>query len=693
MEPYQYQQLPTQTSIRLINLEPGSNPDTLACSFEIVDVHSPPEYIALSYVWGDESSKVPIICDGKSISVTSNLRDALQKFCGLENKTRLWADALCINQQDNLEKNKQVSMMAMIYSNASKVFVWLGPDPYDDAPMIFADIEALIEGLAAFAIMGGKFKRFDAETCDLYWELADGTPMVSGFPNIALFKPDEEEKARIERFLRLAWFSRTWVLQEVGLASEAFMLWGDTAQEWNSVGITCMFLLHYCKPLLVRLGFTQGFEGIRNLYMAFSSFTPRATFFHLLNNARPFNATNARDKIFGLLSHPTSRTISMATWRPKNWETYERYRGLATHFLSDTHDIWAVNELAERWSKEAYKDKELPPPLVEADYNKSVEDVYRDLAVSHIDRTTSLEILTAVQHVPDSSMPLPIPSWVPRWDQYIGTPILGLYTSDHFASANRDAIVTPSANPNRLIIRGHIVSRIVSHSILLESSSFDLPLPSNEVHGPDSSLVHRFWDHNPFAALWLSSGLARVHKAGRPYPQLLGEFAGSGYALVDLNSSLYEAYIKTWVNGKNMGEVDGFDLKADAAAYWERVFFGSEGDPAIQEEERVPKSVNEARWKRYRDSMAHVCNKRKFFFTKKEFFGIGPGALKEGDWLAVLQGADVPFVLREVDEGRDQSQPLPPDLKFQLVGECFAYGLMQGQAVRGRQLTRDIELV
>jgi hypothetical protein len=53
----------------------------------------------------------------------------------------------------------------------------------------------------------------------------------------------------------------------------------------------------------------------------------------------------------------------------------------------------------------------------------------------------------------------------------------------------------------------------------------------------------------------------------------------------------------------------------------------------------------------------------------------------------------VPFVLREVDEGRDQSQPLPPGLKFQLVGECYVHGLMQGQAVRGRELTRDIQLV
>ncbi|KAH7068522.1 heterokaryon incompatibility protein-domain-containing protein [Paraphoma chrysanthemicola] len=694
MEQYQYQQLPTPTSIRLINLDLKPDSDTLACSFEFVDVHCSPEYTALSYVWGDETSKVPITCDGKSISVTSNLHDALEEVCERKGKTRLWADALCINQQDNLEKNKQVAMMATIYSNAAKVLVWLGPDPYSDAPLIFAGIKVLFEVTAAIAGAGGKFKRFDEETCVFHWEVPDGTPVLSPFQDNILFKPDEEGKARIDRFLRLAWFSRTWVLQEVGLASEAVLLWGDTEQNWHYVGITCMFLLHYCKPLLVRRGFAEGFESIRNLYMAFSTFAPGSTFFHLLNNARPFKATNARDKIFGLLSHPTSRTISMATWRPKNWKTYDRYRQLAVRCLSNYHDVLAwIDHLAAEWSNQTSEDEELPPPLIEADYNRSVEDVYRDLAVSHVDRTTSLEILTAVQHIPDSSMPLPTPSWVPRWDQYIGTPILGLYSSSHFASANRKAIVSSSTNPDRLIVRGHIVTRIVATSCLLDGSSFDLPLPPDGIHGPDSPEVHKFWDSNPFAALWLASKLGKLHLAGHQYPQLLHEFAGSGYALVGPHSSIYEAYIKTWVNGQNFGTIDDFNLKADAAAYWERAFYGSEGDPVIRDEDRVPQSVYEARWRRYRDLMANVCNKRKFFFTKKELFGMGPGALKIGDWLAILQGADVPFILREVEMGRDQNKPLPPDLKFELVGECYAHGMMQGQAVRGRELTRDIELV
>jgi hypothetical protein len=38
----------------------------------------------------------------------------------------LWADAVCINQADNLEKSEQVAMMGSIYSAARNVSVCLG---------------------------------------------------------------------------------------------------------------------------------------------------------------------------------------------------------------------------------------------------------------------------------------------------------------------------------------------------------------------------------------------------------------------------------------------------------------------------------------------------------------------------------------------------------------------------------------
>ena len=50
---YQHQPLPTPTSIRLIKLNPGQNSDDyFSCSIVLADILNPPEYIALSYVWG-----------------------------------------------------------------------------------------------------------------------------------------------------------------------------------------------------------------------------------------------------------------------------------------------------------------------------------------------------------------------------------------------------------------------------------------------------------------------------------------------------------------------------------------------------------------------------------------------------------------------------------------------------------------
>jgi hypothetical protein len=41
----------------------------------------------------------------------------------------IWADAICMNQDDPLERNHQIKLMTRIYSKAKRVLVWLGPDP------------------------------------------------------------------------------------------------------------------------------------------------------------------------------------------------------------------------------------------------------------------------------------------------------------------------------------------------------------------------------------------------------------------------------------------------------------------------------------------------------------------------------------------------------------------------------------
>lgn len=159
-----------------------------------------------------------------------------------------------------------------------------------------------------------------------------------------------------------------------------------------------------------------------------------------MNNIRRCEATDPREKVFALLSHPTAHTISPTTIS-LNWNAYKAALPMAFRLRPSYEDQFLVKSLAEKRATSYTPPDELPQPLLKADYNKNVRDLYRDLALDHIDRTKSLEILTAVQHNPEDTSTLFKPSWVPRWDFCAGTPILGLFSSKYFASANKKVIL------------------------------------------------------------------------------------------------------------------------------------------------------------------------------------------------------------------------------------------------------------
>ena len=99
----------------------------LVCDLEVAHIGRLPTYEALSYCWGDPSDKIPIECNGSGgLAITKNLHSALLRL-QLPNQLRLiWADAICINQEDTEERGSQVRLMKDIYRFASSVVVWLG---------------------------------------------------------------------------------------------------------------------------------------------------------------------------------------------------------------------------------------------------------------------------------------------------------------------------------------------------------------------------------------------------------------------------------------------------------------------------------------------------------------------------------------------------------------------------------------
>lgn len=90
-----------------------------------------PCFKALSYCWGVSSKTHSVLVGGARLDITESLDSALRHHRHEDADVVLWIDQICINQCDDLEKNDQVRMMALIYSQAEQVLVWLGPAGQD----------------------------------------------------------------------------------------------------------------------------------------------------------------------------------------------------------------------------------------------------------------------------------------------------------------------------------------------------------------------------------------------------------------------------------------------------------------------------------------------------------------------------------------------------------------------------------
>ena len=71
---------------------------------------------ALYYVWGCDTlqNAVNLECNGRQLSIRSNLACALMHLRHESQPKLLWVDAICINQTDKDEQSRQVQCMGYI---------------------------------------------------------------------------------------------------------------------------------------------------------------------------------------------------------------------------------------------------------------------------------------------------------------------------------------------------------------------------------------------------------------------------------------------------------------------------------------------------------------------------------------------------------------------------------------------------
>ena len=103
-------------------------------------------YEALSYVWGTSGEQKSIYIGNDRMDVTPNLHTALLHLRDASFPRILWIDAVCINQEDDREKELQIQSMAPIYGVAKKVIVWLG-EAADDSGDAFEILRAVAQNI------------------------------------------------------------------------------------------------------------------------------------------------------------------------------------------------------------------------------------------------------------------------------------------------------------------------------------------------------------------------------------------------------------------------------------------------------------------------------------------------------------------------------------------------------------------
>lgn len=134
MSQYCYTRL-SANQIRLLRLMPPPENESieraeLQCEVFAYSLHSEcrgtHQYEALSYTWGGEKKPCSILIGGQRLVVTENLHAALLRLRRRSLERIIWVDAICINQTSEEERSQQVQLMAIIYSKAYCVIVWLG---------------------------------------------------------------------------------------------------------------------------------------------------------------------------------------------------------------------------------------------------------------------------------------------------------------------------------------------------------------------------------------------------------------------------------------------------------------------------------------------------------------------------------------------------------------------------------------
>ncbi|KAL8993209.1 MAG: hypothetical protein Q9169_006521 [Polycauliona sp. 2 TL-2023] len=274
--------------------------------------------------------------------------------------------------------------------------------------------------------------------------------------------------------------------------------------------------------------------------------------------------------------------------------------------------------------------------FLEPDYTMSVEQVYEKAALQFIRRTGRLDLLShAMQKIGIS-----VPSWAPDWRTQMTHDEFDAHWSRmrdlslYHASAHTEAMLG-QPGPGKLLLQGTVVDVVSVLGSELKDSSL------NHI---DSTLDE--WQR-------IAEAREESTRARSPLWKVL------------MNDAVREWDVSE--NGYRGKRLDGRDYGAQVKEWRDLVRRGED-----------PRSSHF----HLNNTLSNCMLNRRLLVSREHgYMGLGPARLRVGDVIAIFCGGHMCYILRNVEDDQLVKQADHGVSCYQLIGDAFVDGLMDGQGL------------
>ncbi|KAH7320889.1 heterokaryon incompatibility protein-domain-containing protein [Stachybotrys elegans] len=595
--PYEYTSLTHHGAIRILTLEAGEEGDPLVGDLSVEDIDGAAAYEAISYAWGSHER-----CAEMTLSGGEAVLPLTQSI----------HDALVRMRDRSRTRRLWADQICINQADIAERShqVSLMNALYKNAERILVWLGKDEQGVAHRAMRMVHYLHgvFEDEMLHEAFRTAHSEK---------LDEQSQEPWMPLSTLTKLPWFNRIWIVQEIGTSAPATLFWGEAHIEWDELS-TVAGILNQSYHLM-RSMFHIYTPNIRYLHRRFvepegdyDENHNRGSFIYELHRARHLASKDPRDHVYAFLGHFSLR--------------------VGSRFLAG----------------------------LTADYSRSVEDVYVDVAVRELKGARSLLLLSAC-HPGQNNNPRnlrlddpaaqSLPTWVPDW-RLLPLHIMGSPESRHRAAGASLPRLTIDEAARVLRIDGVRIDTVERASHPFHNFSFQYNA------NPKRAL--------PFEAVW-----HRVcgHRAFSLEPRYV------------TGESAFSAMVHTLTNAGIGGDrssgyrvMSAEEWTANGAAYLVRM--RPEGRRVSSDLVELALQGNPFKWTH---EATLVTRYRCFAVTEGGYYVMGPSTMRQGDVIAVLFGGKTPFVLRKVEESG----------AWILLGECYVHGMMNGEALAREDATEE----